>query len=334
MKIIIATGIYPPRIGGPSFYAKALKEAFEKKGHVVSVVTYGFEHYLPTGIRHAFFFCKLLFSARGSDAVIALDTFSVGVPAAWLKSLTSVPFIIRTGGDFLWETYVERTGQKIVLSNFYTQKRALSIKEKIIFQFTRFVLSTVDRIVFSTTYQRDIWLEPYGVSRNKTHLIENYYGPKSHFHEVPEKIFIGYTRELVWKNIDTLERAFMHIKKEYPAVELKTGSVSREQFLRDLEKCYAVVLVSLGDISPNMVLEALQFGKPVLLTKENGLTDRLGDTVLYADPLNEKDIQEKIELLLQPAQYAKYKERAERFNFVHKYETIAEEFLAVIQEIQ
>ena len=59
MKILITTGIYPPKIGGPAQYAKNLKEAFEKMGNSVSVKTFTIENRIPTGIRHIFFFLKI-----------------------------------------------------------------------------------------------------------------------------------------------------------------------------------------------------------------------------------------------------------------------------------
>jgi len=43
MKLVIATGIYPPEIGGPAGYAKRLSQALADKGHGVTVVTYGDE---------------------------------------------------------------------------------------------------------------------------------------------------------------------------------------------------------------------------------------------------------------------------------------------------
>ena len=41
MKVVLATGIYPPDIGGPATYAKALAEECSRKGMEVAVVTYG-----------------------------------------------------------------------------------------------------------------------------------------------------------------------------------------------------------------------------------------------------------------------------------------------------
>ncbi|MFC1613581.1 glycosyltransferase family 4 protein, partial [Patescibacteria group bacterium] len=40
MKLIIATGIYPPDIGGPATYSKKIAEEFSKKGWKISVITY------------------------------------------------------------------------------------------------------------------------------------------------------------------------------------------------------------------------------------------------------------------------------------------------------
>ena len=119
MKILITTGIYPPKIGGPAQYAKNLKEAFEKMGHIVSVKTYNIDDKIPTGIRHLYFFLKILPKIIWSDVVFSLDTFSVGLPTVLASKIFNKKCIIRTGGDFLWEQYVERTKNKILLRNFY-----------------------------------------------------------------------------------------------------------------------------------------------------------------------------------------------------------------------
>ena len=45
-KILICTGIYPPRIGGPAQYAKEVKEELERRGNIVKVLTYKLEYKL------------------------------------------------------------------------------------------------------------------------------------------------------------------------------------------------------------------------------------------------------------------------------------------------
>ena len=117
-KILIATGIYPPKVGGPAQYAKNLKDSFEKLGHEVIVKTYGVEDYLPSGVRHLFFLFKIIPAVLSSDMIFVLDTFSVGLPAVLACKIFGKKSMIRTGGDFLWEGYVERTGKKILLRKF------------------------------------------------------------------------------------------------------------------------------------------------------------------------------------------------------------------------
>ena len=41
MKIVLATGIYPPMIGGPATYTHALAERLSASGHDITVITYG-----------------------------------------------------------------------------------------------------------------------------------------------------------------------------------------------------------------------------------------------------------------------------------------------------
>ena len=67
-----------------------------------------------------------------------------------------------------------------------------------------------------------------------------------------------------------------------------------EKFMERISRCYAVILASLGDISPNMILDAIRHNKPFILTKETGLYDRLKNIAIFVDPENTDDIKEKI----------------------------------------
>src|ERR1700722_9909317 len=124
MKILITTGIYPPEVGGPAYYAQGLVEGFQKLGHEARPVTFGALRKWPTGVRHVLFFFRIVPSMFWADRVLALDTFSVALPAAIATFIFRVPFVIRTGGDFLWEQYLDRTGELIVLKDFYTSPRS------------------------------------------------------------------------------------------------------------------------------------------------------------------------------------------------------------------
>ncbi|MDO8590908.1 MAG: hypothetical protein Q7R65_02930, partial [bacterium] len=109
MKILIATGIYPPDIGGPAQYAFNVEKVWKNWGHQVDVRSFRFERMFPTGVRHVIYFFKCFPSALRAVFILVLVTWSVALPAIFLGWLLRKKTIIRTGGDFLWESYVERT---------------------------------------------------------------------------------------------------------------------------------------------------------------------------------------------------------------------------------
>ncbi|MEK7088007.1 MAG: hypothetical protein AAB891_01865, partial [Patescibacteria group bacterium] len=146
MRILIATGIYPPDIGGPAEYARGVETAWRKAGHAVKALAFRFERKLPTGIRHLYYFLRVLLSLRGVDFVFSPDTFSAALPALCAAKLVRKKILIRTGGDFLWEQYVERTGDLALLRDFYaTRLQRLSGKERLIFALLRFLFRHADR---------------------------------------------------------------------------------------------------------------------------------------------------------------------------------------------
>jgi len=330
MRILITTGIYPPKIGGPAQYAKNLKETFEKMGHLVGIKTFSIENYLPSGIRHLYFLIKIIPAVLKARVIFILDTFSVGLPSVLVSKIFGKKCVIRTGGDFLWEQYIERTKKKVFLINFYqTEINNLSFKEKIIFKLTKWTLFNSSKVIFSTIWQRDIFIKGYGLSLEKTKIVENYYGQKESDDEFYSKEFVASARNLVWKNFDILDTVFNKIKLKSPEVALFKDNLPYMQFIEKMKNCFAVILVSLGDISPNMILDAIRLNRPFICTREVGIYDRIKDAGTFVDPLNEKEIEDAVLDLLTEEGYKKSKERVKNFNFVHTWEQIAYKFLEV-----
>lgn len=334
-RYLIATGIYPPKIGGPAQYARNLKESLEGLGHEVTVKTYTIEDKLPTGIRHIWFFCKILPSVWRSDAVIILDTFSVGLPTVGASKLLGKKSVIRTGGDFLWEGYVERTKKPILLRNFYhTEQPFFTLKEKMIFNLTRWALNHASTVIFSTEWQRDIFLQPYKMNLANTRIIENFYGAKEAITpQSSSMLFVASTRNLVWKNLDLLRKIFAKLRKEYSSLELFTDNQPYKEFMETMKKARAVILVSLGDISPNMILDAIRLNVPFICTKEVGFYDKIKNAGLFVDPFNEGEIESAVRTFLDDAMYSKYQKQVEACTFIHTWSQITDEFLAIIHAV-
>ncbi len=335
MRILITTGIYPPQIGGPAQYAKNLAEAFVAQGHQVMVRTYKLERILPIGIRHVLFFFRSLFAMYGVDVVVALDTFSVAFPTVCAAQILRKKVLIRTGGDFLWEFYVERTGDLVLFRDFYqTRVDRLNTKEQLIFRLTRWTLQNAGAIVFSTKWQRDIFAQAYTLNPQKNHIVENFYGERLPSFSPTTKNFVSAARPLKWKNHERLAEAFARVHTKGVSVVHDFTTVPHEKFIEKLQHAYAVILVSLGDISPNMILDTIRCGKPFILTCETGFTEKLKDVALFVDPENVSDIAEKIEMLCDPKIYADYQARVARFSFTHSWNEIVGEFLAISKKIQ
>ena len=334
MKILIVTGIYPPEIGGPAEYAKNLKEVWERQGHKVEVRIFGRFRKIPWGIRHVMFLIYILPSVIRADYIFTLDSFTAGV-STFASRLLNKRNIFRTGGDALWEMYVERTEDLVLLRDFYkTRLGKLSWKEKTTFHLMKWALKNLSAIIWSTEWQKNIFMEPYKLMQQKHFIVENYYGPKVASQEPMKKNFIAATRKLKWKNVDLVKKVFIQKEVSESGAILDTEVVPHDEFLDKLSRSYAVIIASLGDISPNIILDAIRFNKPFILTQENGLYNRIKDIGLFVDPQDPEDIKNKVLWLAKPENYEGQKQKIERFTFTHTWEEIGREYLTIYDSIK
>lgn len=334
MKILIITGIYPPEIGGPAEYAKNLRDVWTGQGHNVSVRIFGKFKWIPWGLRHIVFFFYIIPAVSLADCVFALDAFSAGVVLVASK-IFSKKVIFRTGGDMLWESYTERTSDLVLLRDFYqTRISRLSYKEKLVFTLMKWTLQNLSAIIWSTEWQKNIFMEPYRLSKQNHFIVENYYGSHIVSGNPESKSFVAVTRKLKWKNLNVLQKVFSRSDIIFSGAVLDTKPTDHEGFLDKICRSYAVILVSLGDISPNMILDSIRCGKPFIVTKETGLYERIQEVALFVDPKNKDDIASKILWLLNPENYQNQKKKVEDFNFVHNWEDIANEFMEVYKKLK
>src|SRR6185436_18960771 len=107
-RILIASGIFAPDIGGPASYARSLAVRLADQGVQVSILAYssvaghpgdrqlpfGVHRVwtrIPWGLRHAVFFLRAWLLARRSDGVLLLNAASAGVPATVAARLSGKP---------------------------------------------------------------------------------------------------------------------------------------------------------------------------------------------------------------------------------------------------
>lgn len=334
MNILLATGLFPPDVGGHSKYAKAIRDELVRMGHKAPVVAYGaLEKKLPLGVRHVVYFLRLLPHIGKCDAVLAFDTWSVGLPALIATKLFGKKFMVRIGGDFLWEAYVERTGDLVKLSEFYTAPRPLNLKERIIRRATEWFIHHTDALVFTTTWQRDLWQSAYGFEAHQAFLVENHYAEKKGS-LVPEgRVFVAAGREMKLKNIARLKEAFLRVQKRHGDITLETDSLPPREHKARVERCYAMVVPSISEVNPNNAIEALSLVKPFIAPKDSGIYDRLKDVGLFVDTSNTDELERGIESLLDEEVYATYVAKIQAFSYTHSWEEMTEEFISIAHTI-
>jgi hypothetical protein len=60
MKLVIATPLYPPEIGGPATYAKLLEDGLSNLGIEIKLVKFSEVRHLPKIIRHFAYYRRVL----------------------------------------------------------------------------------------------------------------------------------------------------------------------------------------------------------------------------------------------------------------------------------
>jgi glycosyltransferase involved in cell wall biosynthesis len=331
MRIVISTGIYPPDIGGPAQYAKGVKESLERSGHAAPLAVFGFLKRLPTGIRHILYAVKLFYTAWGADAIFAFDTYSVGVPAAFVGMLLRVPVVIRVGGDFVWESYVERTEALIPLPHFYQRMPSLGIKERIAYFFVRWMLRHA-HLAFNTQWLLDIWQPVYGFSRERAEVIGNVIGERIPS-DTSDRTMLLYGRSLVLKNAPAFRRAYARARKRGLDITLEERTVPYEQFIERIRSSHAVVLPSVSEVAPNTVIDALRCGKPFLLTKYSGYAEEFKDYGVIVDPLDEEDMARGMEALADEKGYKALCAHIATFDTIRTYDDVAADLLRILTAI-
>ncbi len=323
MKIVLATGIYPPAIGGPATYCHQLADQLTKNGHEIIVVTYGDKvdsgkwkvksTHLGLPILRWLKYSRILKEVeKDADLVYAFSSISCGIPI--ILSGLKCKRVLRLGGDFFWERYTAMGGKKGLRAWYNRGCRLMG-----------WIMNRFDHIVFSTDFQKDIYeeaykkLPPHSVIENALEL-EVVVPMEHHLIRKPFRLlFLG--RFVNFKQIPKLIEAIAQIPD---AVLTLVGEGPQDEMLRKIVRRLELeqrvrfvaplsgkekfeifgshdllVMPSLTDISPNTALEARSVGLPVLITDQNGLSNNLRSGMSVADLSTSKNIVEEIKRVQQ-----------------------------------
>src|SRR3989338_5658450 len=184
-RILIATGIFPPEIGGPASYSKTIANKLKDSG--VVVLTYSpvlnFKYDInqpykivrawsgwPKGLRHLNYFFKALSLAKKSDVVFSLNAVSAGIPAMYAAKMTKKKFFVKIVGDAAWEKAINSGKTQLLINDFQGSKKTGLIKTLHNLQCR--VSKNADGVIVPSEYLAGI-VHGWGVSGDKIKVIYN-----------------------------------------------------------------------------------------------------------------------------------------------------------------
>ncbi len=235
MKVVFATGIFPPDIGGPATSVSALAEAWSARGHRVTVVTYADN--VGEGARSAYkvvripraqpawkryiAFARAVWTASDETGpIFAQDAIASGVPALVVARLRGRKLIVRVAGDFAWEQAQVKHGYSETLETFQKDGRIPAVS-KVLRALQRFVYRRADRVIAPSRYLVGV-ARSWGVSENRIRLIYN--GVRlpeiaAEHGKFPHRI-VAAGRLVPWKNFDVLLKAMPQVLDRFPDASL------------------------------------------------------------------------------------------------------------------
>lgn len=273
MKILIATGLYPPDIGGPATYTKLLEERLPALGIEVVVLPFSTVRYLPPGLRHCVYFWKCWVMARGADSVYAQDTVSVGLPAAFAAKACSKKFLVRVPGDYAWEQARQRFGIADELDAFQTKKYGW--RTEALRRVQRFVVNRAVATVVPSEYMKKI---VGGWGATNVHVIYSSIEiPQiEHIPHKEEFVVVSSGRRVPWKGFDGIERV---VAKEPGWRFVLIEGLPRREALGLVASADVFVLNSTYEGLSHALVEAMMLGTPVVATNVGGNPELIRDGV-------------------------------------------------------
>lgn len=234
-RVVIATGLFPPEIGGPATYSALLIDGLPLRGIGLCVVPFRSVRRFPKIIRHFAYFWKIVFAGRGSDIIFAQDPVSTGLPVLFASRLMRKKFLLKIVGDYAWEQFQQRqrpmaNSQWRDLSLEEFQKGRCDLMTELRRTIQKLVARRAARIIVPSRYLKGIVLQ-WGVRKENISVIYNAFVPPG---TLPSKadaravlgissdiFFIVSAGRLVpWKGFGELILAMAAIRKDIPQARL------------------------------------------------------------------------------------------------------------------
>ncbi|MDD5725910.1 MAG: glycosyltransferase family 4 protein [Patescibacteria group bacterium] len=256
MKMVLATGIYPPEIGGPAGYVRGLAAELVSRGHQVAVVAYGTDKtemgrgfevtvilrtYGPL-VRYCRYMLAVRRLARKSDLVYIQGPVSEGLPGMLGAILANKPTVLKIVGDYAWEQYQQTSVKNPeLLDEFLTHRH--SGKVRLFEAIERWVAKKAKVIIVPSKYLKTV-VEKWGIPSNKIKVVYNSIPPLPSVvddqlrvkHQLEDKkVILTVVRAVPWKGGDFLCDCLKELPIDYVLAVIGDGP-SLEQWKQHAER--------------------------------------------------------------------------------------------------
>lgn len=303
MRILIATGLYTPDIGGPATYTRFLERVLPPRGFSLRVVSFSDVRHLPKIIRHLAYVWKLLRAGWGVDVIYALDTVSVGMPATIVSIILGKSLYVRVPGDYAWEQGQQRFGVTSTLDDFQ-HERAHAKEVRALVAVQAWVVHHAQRVVVPSEYMRSLvagWeIAPEKITRVYSALapitLPETRGELRQKYDYTGTVVSTAARLVPWKGIVGLCEAVLALRAEGKEVsleimgdgvlrrELETfiqkhnagtfiilrGSVEKQELWERVKASDVFVLNTAYEGLSHQLLEVMDIGTPIVTTPVGG----------------------------------------------------------------
>ena len=295
-RVLIATGIFPPEVGGPATYSKILLDELSKENFGVRVLSFGNIRRFPKILRHIAYGLKTFWMGRNSDVIFAQDPVSVGFPAMLAAKILRKKFILKIVGDYAWEQGVQRFEVKEILDDFLNKKYGINVE--VLRKIEKFVANHTEKIIVPSEYLKKV-VSAWGVNPNKIKVIYNAFDFKDFEHTLrrpTSKLIVSAGRLVPWKGFGTLIEIMPKILREVPDAKLiiigdgperhklklqvatwrlgrqveLIGNLPHKKVLEYLASADAFILNTAYEGFSHQILEAMAIGAPVITTNVCG----------------------------------------------------------------
>ena len=185
-RLLIATGIFEPDIGGPASYARFLADKLSVDLDVKVISYSSIRKYpkdkdfsfkvervwkgIPWFIRHLAYFLKVFFVAKNSDIIYSLSIINGSIPS-WLSAkLFKKKFYIRVAGDYAWQVAAEKGKTNLLIDDF--QKADKPFWSGILYKLQASMAKKADLVIVPSDYLKQL-VEGWGIKPDKIKVIFN-----------------------------------------------------------------------------------------------------------------------------------------------------------------